>query len=167
MTKENNNTLLPEDAIDRIWELAKKIDICMLTTWDGSQQRSRPMSARVRRDEHAIYFLTDLEGHKLTEIEKFPHVSLAWADNGGHKYVVIAGEAEVSNDREKIHDLWEAFDKAWWEDAHDPQIRLLKVSPEDGEVWDSPNMLVSAAKMLTAAATGAKPNMGDTGKARL
>ena len=167
MTKDNNTVLPPDEAIDRIWDLARKIDICMLTTWDGSQQRSRPMSARVRREENAIYFLTDLEGHKLTEIENFPHVSLAWADNGGHKYVVIAGEAEVSNDRQRIHQLWEAFDKAWWDSAHDPKIRLLKVTPEDGEVWDSPNMLVSAAKMLAAAATGAKPDMGATGKARL
>ena len=167
MTKDNNTVLPPDEAIDRIWDLARKIDICMLTTWDGSQQRSRPMSARVRREENALYFLTDLEGHKLTEIENFPHVSLAWADNGGHKYVVIAGEAEVSNDRQRIHQLWEAFDKAWWDSAHDPKIRLLKVTPEDGEVWDSPNMLVSAAKMLAAAATGAKPDMGATGKARL
>ena len=164
MTEENNNILPPEEAIDRIWELADKIDICMFTTWDGKQQRSRPMSARVRRDEHAIYFLTDLEGHKLTEVEKFPHVSLAWADNGGHKYAVIAGEAEVLNDRAKIAELWEKFDKAWWDDETDPRIRVLKVSPDDGEVWDSPNMIVSTAKMLVAAATGAKPNMGDTAK---
>ena len=164
MTEENNNILPPEEAIDRIWELADKIDICMFTTWDGKQQRSRPMSARVRRDEHAIYFLTDLEGHKLTEVEKFPHVSLAWADNGGHKYAVIAGEAEVLNDRAKIAELWEKFDKAWWDDETDPRIRFLKVTPDDGEVWDSPNMIVSTAKMLVAAATGAKPNMGDTAK---
>ena len=164
MSDENNNILPPEEAIDRIWELADKIDICMFTTWDGKQQRSRPMSARVRRDEHAIYFLTDLEGHKLTEVEKFPHVSLAWADNGGHKYAVIAGEAEVLNDRAKIAELWEKFDKAWWDDETDPRIRVLKVTPDDGEVWDSPNMIVSTAKMLVAAATGAKPNMGDTAK---
>ena len=167
MTNRNNDTLSPQDTVERIWELAEKIDICMLTTWDGRQQRSRPMSARVRRDEHAIYFLTDLEGHKLTEIENYPHVSLAWADNGGHKYVVIAGEAEVSDNRAKIEELWSKFDKAWWDNASDPSIRLLKVTPEDGEVWDSPNMLVSGAKMLVAAATGAKPDMGDTGKARM
>ena len=164
MTEENNNILPPEEAIDRIWELADKIDICMFTTWDGKQQRSRPMSARVRRDEHAIYFLTDLEGHKLTEVEKFPHVSLAWADNGGHKYAVIAGEAEVLNYSAKIAELWEKFDKAWWDDETDPRIRVLKVTPDDGEVWDSPNMIVSTAKMLVTAATGAKPNMGDTAK---
>lgn len=167
MTEENNNVLPPDEAVDRIWELAEKIDICMLTTWDGEKQRSRPMSARVRREEHAIYFLTDLEGHKLTEIENYPRISLAWADNGGHKYVVIAGDAVVSNDRAKIEELWESFDKAWWDDSSDPQIRLLKVTPEDGEVWDSPNMLVAGAKMLTAAVTGAKPDMGEVGKARL
>jgi len=166
MTEENNNLLSAGETVDRIWELADKIDICMFTTWDGEQQRSRPMSARVRRDENAIYFLTDLEGHKLTEIEKFPNVSLAWADNGGHKYAVVAGIAKVSNDRAKITELWEAFDKAWWDDANDPQIRLLVVTPEDGEVWDSPNMVVAATKMLFAAATGAKPEMGDTGQAQ-
>jgi general stress protein 26 len=166
MTEENNEQLSRGEAVDRIWELADKIDICMFTTWDGEQQRSRPMSARVRRDEGVIYFLTDLEGHKLTEIEKFPNVSLAWADNGGHKYAVVAGTAVVSNDRAKIAELWEAFDKAWWDDENDPQIRLLTVTPEDGEVWDSPNMVVATAKMLMAAATGAKPEMGETGKAQ-
>lgn len=167
MTEENNHIMPADEAVDRIWELADKIDICMFTTWDGKQQRSRPMSARIRREENAIYFLTDLEGHKLTEIEKFQHVSLAWADNGGHKYAVIAGEAEVLNDRALIADLWENFDKAWWDDENDPQIRVLRVTPEDGEVWDSPNMVVATAKMLVAAATGAKPDMGETAKVRM
>ncbi|MGV3577165.1 MAG: pyridoxamine 5'-phosphate oxidase family protein [Devosia sp.] len=167
MTEENNHIMRAGEAVDRIWELADKIDICMFTTWDGKQQRSRPMSARIRREENAIYFLTDLEGHKLTEIEKFPHVSLAWADNGGHKYAVIAGEAEVINDRALIADLWESFDKAWWDDETDPQIRVLRVTPDDGEVWDSPNMIVATAKMLVAAATGAKPDMGETAKVRM
>lgn len=167
MSDDNNHILPPNEAADRIWELSKKIDICMLTTWDGSKQRSRPMSARVHREENAIYFLTDIEGHKLTEIEEFPNVSLAWADSGNHKYVVIAGDAVVSNDRAKIAELWESFDKAFWDDENDPSIRLLKVTPEEGEVWEGPNGLIAGAKMLFAAATGAKPDMGDTGKARL
>lgn len=164
MTEENNNILPADEAIDRIWQLAEKIDICMFTTWDGGNQRSRPMSARVHRAENAIYFLTDLEGHKLQEIERFPTVSLAWADNGGHKYAVISGTAEVSDDRARIAELWQSFDKAWWDDAGDPRIRLLTVTPDRGEVWDSPNMIVASAKMLFAVATGAKPDMGDTAK---
>jgi general stress protein 26 len=163
----HDNDKTPAEVTDRIWELAKKIDICMFTTWDGENQRSRPMSARVSRDENAIYFLTDLEGHKLTEIEKFPTVSLAWVDSGGHKYVVIAGKAEVSNDRAKIAELWSDWDKAWWEDETDPSIRLVTVTPDDGELWDSPNAVVAGAKMLVAAVTGAAPNMGTNAEVKL
>jgi general stress protein 26 len=162
---ENDRT--PAEVTDRIWELAERIDICMFTTWDGENQRSRPMSARVFRDENAIHFLTDIETHKLTEIERFPTVSLAWVDSGGHKYVVIAGEAKMSNDRGRIAELWSDWDKAWWDDANDPAIRLVTVTPEDGELWDSPNRAVAMAKMAVAAVSGGAPNMGDNAKVDL
>jgi general stress protein 26 len=165
--KTNDNPATPEEVTERIWELAEKIDICMFTTWDGENQRSRPMSARIKREENVIYFLTDIETHKITELEKFPTVSMAWVDSGGHKYVVIAGEAKVSNDRAKIKDLWSDWDKAWWEDENDPAIRLITVTPDDGELWDSPNAIVSGAKMLMAVVTGAAPKMGDNAKVEL
>lgn len=163
---DDNPKSAPEVA-DRIWELAKKIDICMFTTWDGEKQRSRPLSARVLRDEAAIYFLVDVEGEKNRQIEKFPTVSCAWADTGSNKYAVISGQAKVSDDRAKISELWSDWDKAWWDDASDPSIRLITVSPEDGELWDSPNRAVALAKMAMAAVTGAAPEMGDNARVKL
>jgi general stress protein 26 len=169
MAKEHpdDNQMTPAEVTDRIWELAKKIDICMFTTWDGQMQRSRPLSARVSREENAIYFLVDVEGRKNAQIERFPTVSLAWVDSGGHKYVVIAGTARLSNDRGKIAELWTDWDKAWWDDASDPAIRLLTVTPLDGELWDSPNAAVTMAKMAVAAVTGAPPRMGDNAEVKL
>lgn len=161
------NTKSPEDVADRAWELMDKIDFCMFVTWDGEQQRSRPMSARPNRDEHAIYFLVDANGEKNAQIAQFPTVSLNFADTGGMKFASISGEASVSNDRAKIEELWTEFDKAWWDGKDDPDIRLLTVRPEDAEVWDSPGKLVAVAKMVTAAVTGAKPEFGDHGTARL
>lgn len=163
----HDNDKTPEEVQDRIWELADKIDICMFTTWDGERQRSRPLSARVFREDHAIYFLVDEEGHKNEQVEAFPFVSMAWVDSGGHKYAVISGRAKVSNDRAQITELWSDWDKAWWDDASDPAIRLLTVTPEDGELWDSPNRLVSTAKMAFAAVTGQAPDMGDNAKVDL
>ncbi|WP_224703082.1 pyridoxamine 5'-phosphate oxidase family protein [Devosia aquimaris] len=163
----HSSDLTPAEVQDRIWELAKKIDIAMFTTWDGERQRSRPLSARVFRDEHAIYFLVDESGHKNEQVEAFPFVSLAFADNAGHKYAVISGRAKLSNDRARIADLWSDWDKAWWDDASDPAIRLLTITPEDGELWDSPNVLVSTAKMAYAAVTGQAPDMGDNAKVNL
>ena len=41
-------------------------------------------------------------------------------------------------------------------------IRVVTLTPEDVELWDSPNKLVAAAVMLTAAATGhQRPKLGD------
>ena len=169
MAKErtDDNPRTPEQVQDRIWELAEKIDVGMFTTWDGQQQQSRPLSARVRRDEHAIYFLVDVGGEKNAQIDRFPKVSCAWADNGNYKYALVAGDATLTNDRAKIEELWTNFDKAWWEDKTDPTIRLLTLTPEKGELWDSPGKAVALAKMVAAVVSGAAPKMGDNAKVDL
>jgi len=165
--RTDDNPQTPAEVQNRIWELAKKIDICAFTTWDGERQRSRPLSARVARDEHAIYFLVDIEGNKNTQIDQFPYVSCFWANNSDYKYVLISGKAVLSNDRAKIKDLWEDTDRAWWEDENDPTIRLITVTPEDGELWDSPGKPVALAKMIFAAVTNSAPKMGDNAKVDL
>ena len=168
MAKErtDDNPKTPEEVRDRIWELAEKIDICMFTTWDGEEQHSRPLSARVRRAEHAVYFLVDAAGQKNAQVERFPAVSCAWADNGNYKYALMAGEAKISNDRAKIAELWTDFDKAWWEDETDPSIRLLTLVPDDGELWDSPGGTWLGWGGLWWE-PGAAPQMGDNAKVDL
>ncbi|MGV3491749.1 MAG: pyridoxamine 5'-phosphate oxidase family protein [Devosia sp.] len=179
MANEEQN-LSPAELADKSWELSEKIRVALFTTWDGEQQRSRPLSATVDRAEHAIYFLIGADGGTtladaagapaLTlaeQIEKYPHVSLGFVDHGSSDYVVIAGDATVSNDRAKIAELWTPFAKAWWDGPEDPQIRLVTVIPHAAEVWEGPNKLIAYAVMLTAAATGAKPPVGDHGAVRM
>ncbi|WP_313196027.1 pyridoxamine 5'-phosphate oxidase family protein [Shinella zoogloeoides] len=165
--KEQKSDLSHEEAIDRIWKLSKEIDVCMFITWDGEYTRARPLSARVHRDENAIYFLVNADGAKNDQLERFPKVTMAWSDNSGYKYVTVSGHAKVSNDRSKIEQLWEKTDAAWWDSAQDPEIRLIAVVPDEAELWDSPGKMVAAAKMLMAAVTGAKPEVGENAKVDL
>ena len=168
MSKEQQtNHLSSTEAANRIWELAQKIDICMFISWDGRLPRARPLSARVKRDEHSIYFLVDAEGAKNAQIENDPIVTLAWADNSTYKYVTVSGKASVRNDRALINRLWEKTDKAWWDDANDPAIRVIAVAPMEGELWDSPNKLIATAKMVAAVVSGTKPDMGENAKVKL
>jgi general stress protein 26 len=146
------------------WDLMEKIGTCMLVTWDGERQRARPMAAYLRPQEHAIYFLTDARREKIDEVEHFPIVTLAFANPSSQKYVALSGHAVVSNDRVKIKELWSPFAKAWWETADDPNIRILMVTPEEAELWDSPGTLIATVKMLTAAATGTRPDIGENRK---
>jgi len=170
----------PDEIADRAWHLAEKIRIALFTTWDGEQQRIRPLSANVDRDRHEICFLVGAQGGTtlaravgapsltlVEQIERYPTVSLAFADQGASDYVTISGQAGVSNDRARIKELWSPFAKAWWDSADDPDIRLVTFTPESAEVWEGPNKLIAYAVMLTAAATGAKPAVGDHGAVRL
>ncbi len=155
---------MANDDVARVWDLMEKISFCMLATWNGSELRSRPMDARMRRNENLIYFLTDVRHQKDDEIARYPKLNLAFADTDARKYVSISGEAELSNDRAKIKQLWEPTAKAWWESADDPNIRVLKVRPTIAEYWDTPGKAVSMVKMAVAAATGSKPDLGKNEK---
>jgi general stress protein 26 len=153
--------------IDRVWELMKKIGFAMLVTHDGDKLRARPMSAYLERDENAIYFLTDARRHKEEEIARNPAINLSFADAGSQKYVSVTGTAVVSNDRAKIKQLFSTPAKAWWNSADDPNIRVLKIIPDDAEFWDSPGSIISYVKMAAAAVTGTRPDLGDNRKVRM
>lgn len=152
------------DDISKVWELVDKIGFCMLTTQTGAVLRARPMSAYAERAENAVYFLTDVASHKDEEIARAPNVCLAFADSKSQKYVSISGTAQIQNDREKIRELWATPAKAWWDDADDPSIRILKVKPSSAEYWDSPGTVMSYIKMAAAAVSSARPDIGDNAK---
>ncbi len=159
--------LSDHETEERIWKLAKDIGVCMLTSWSGNEQHSRPLSAHVVREEHAIYFLVDEAGHKNVEIGQYPQVSLAFVDKGANNYVVISGEARITNDRRMIAELFSAFARAWWDDENDPAIRLLTVTPTRGELWDGPAGPISKARVVLSAATGGGIDVGEMGKTQM
>ncbi len=150
--------------VERAWELMKKIGFAMLVTRDGDKLRARPMSAYLERESNTIYFLTDARRHKDDEIARNPGINLSFADASAQKYVSLTGTAVVSNDRAKIKELFSTEAKAWWESADDPNIRVLKITPDDAEYWDLPGTVVSYVKMAAAAVTGTRPDIGENRK---
>lgn len=163
MTDANKNQDVDHD-VDKVWDLMKKVGICMLATRDGAEIRARPMGAYVRREENAILFLTDIRRHKDDEVARDPHVCLAFADSRGQTYVSVTGRAVVSYDLAKIKELWSTPAKAWWDGPQDPNIRILTVTPNDAEYWESPGTVVSYVKMAAAAVTNTRPALGSNRK---
>ena len=150
--------------IDRTWELMKKIGFAMMVTHEGEKLRARPMAAYLDRDANTIFFLTDARRHKDDEIAANPHINLSFADAGDMKFVSVSGTAVVSNDRAKIKELFNTPAKAWWDSAEDPNIRVLKFTPEEAEYWDSPGTVISYVKMAAAAVTNTRPDLGTNRK---
>lgn len=142
----------------RTWELMSSLTFCMLTSWNGEILRSRPMGAFVRREENAVYFFTDVRADKDDEIERCPQVCLAFADVRKQRYVSVSGTAEVIEDFGKVKELWSIPAKVWWQRPDNPNLRLIKVTPSQAEIWDTPGQIVSNFKVALALLRGTTPN---------
>ena len=148
-----------------IWKLLESIPFALLVTRDGEQMDARPMAAAAKSEDGRIYILANKGEDSDQQIQDDSQVVLSFSK--GASYIVVHGSARASNDRAKIAELWNIFDKAWWDGPDDPRIRLLTITPGECEYWESPGKLISYADMLVSAVTGKKPNTGEHGTAQL
>lgn len=151
---------------DDVWNLIKDIPMALLVTKDGDRLDARPMGATTRTDEGCIYILANKQEDSDKQIQAASEVVLSF-QKGATTYIVVHGRARASDDRAKIKDLWNAFDKAWWDGPEDPRIRLLTITPNRAEYWESPGKLIAYTDMLIAAATGGRPKTGEHGQTAL
>jgi general stress protein 26 len=155
--------------IDRVWQMTEKIRTCMLVTSTGEGMRARPMHALADRNTGCIWFVTDRRGAKDDEIKDSPAVCLAFADTASNTYLSITGGAEVLRDVAKAKELWSNEAQAWWPNGPaDPEVRVLRVVPENAEFWDTRgNSITVALKLVAARATGRPPDLGENRKVEM
>jgi len=155
-----------KDPSEQIWKLMQDVGVAMVVTHcaDGGAVRARPMSARPEIDDNAIYFLTDADAPKDHEIEDNSSVCLAFADPKSQRYVSVTGAAEVFADPALAERVWSPADKAFWKDADDPRIRVIRVIPDRGEYWEGAGLVAGVVSMLVAGARGRRPSLGEGAK---
>ena len=156
------------ESLQKLRELVKEIDFCMLTTIDeNGDPHSRPMSSNGDIDPDGdLWFFTSLSSHKVTEIENLPKVNLSFADPENQRYISITGVAELVRDRQKIEELWRPEFKIWFpKGKDDPEVALLRVSLQKGEYWDNPSSTIGfALSFISSLVTGKQPDMGENKK---
>jgi general stress protein 26 len=156
------------DDLQRLREMVKDIDFCMLTTVDeNGDLHSRPMSSNGEIDPDGdIWFFTGVSSHKVDEIAKLPKVNVSFADPENQRYISISGQAQLVRDRNKIEELWKPEFKMWFpEGKDDPEIALLKIHLEKAEYWDSPSSTVGyALKFVSSLVTGKEAEYGENKK---
>jgi len=157
-----------ENDLEKLRELVKDIDFCMLTTVDeGGDLHSRPMSSNGDIDEDGdVWFFTKASSLKVSEIEKLPKVNVSFADPENQRYISVSGTAQLVLDRAKIDELWRPEFKMWFpEGKDDPEVALLCVSLEKAEYWDSPSSTIGyALSFVSSLVTGKQPDLGENKK---
>ncbi len=157
-----------DEAINKLNQLIKDIDIAMLTTVeDDGTLRSRPMVAQNSEFDGTLWFFTGASSSKVEEVIQDRHVNLSYADPDNQRYVSISGTARLVRDPKKMEELWNPAYKAWFpKGLEDPDLALLKVTAEQAEYWDSPSSgVVHAIGLLKAMVTGER-SQGEGGESQ-
>jgi len=157
--------------LDNLYELIDGIEIAMFTTRrpDGHLV-SRAMATQTQAEGSDLWFVTDIESHKLDELEFDPHVNLAYYRDRTREWVSVSGTATVSRDRRAIHELYRPDWKAWFGDEggernggpDDPRLALILVDVESVTYLkvDKPHPVV-LFEVVKGMVTGSRPDIGE------
>jgi general stress protein 26 len=157
--------------LDDLYDLIEGIEISMFTTRrpDGHLV-SRPMATQQPTQGSDLWFVTDVESHKLEELEFDPHVNLAYYRDRTREWVSVSGTATISRDRRAIHELYRPDWKAWFGDQggvrdggpDDPRLALILVDVELVTYLkvDKPRPVV-LFEVVKGMMTGSPPDVGE------
>ena len=171
MDKKTNRDRTPAGKkIDELYELIGDMEIAMMTTRrpDGMLV-SRPMATQKREPVADLWFVTDVESHKIDELRDDPHVNLGYYNQKTYEWVSVSGTAVISQDRGKIRELYQPDWKAWFNDEggtrdggpDDPRLALILVEAHSVSYmktkYSRPRVLFEIARGIL---TGTDPGIG-------
>ncbi len=156
--------------LDELYGLIEGIEIAMFTTRRPDEQLvSRPMATQTQAEGSDLWFVTNIESHKLDELDFDPHVNLAYYKDRTREWVSVSGTATVSQDRRAIRELYRKDWKAWFGDEggardggpDDPRLALILVDVESVSYLkvDKPRPVV-LFEVAKAMVTGTPPDVG-------
>ncbi len=169
---ERNRDEVPlQRKLDDLYELIDGIEVAMMTTRRADGQLvSRAMQTQERRAQADLWFVTDVESHKLEELAHDPHVNLAYYKDRTREWVSVSGTAVLTRDRDLVRGLYKPDWKAWFADQggernggpDDPRIALILVEAQS-VVYSKKDRpaLVAAFQIAKAMVGGGAPKVAD------
>jgi len=126
------------DDLNKLRDLIGNFATAMLITRTADDQlHARPMEIVKVDDAGAIWFLSSDDSGKVHEIDRDTRVNVVFQKEHS-LYVSVNGVASISQDREKIAELWREPFRVWFSGGKDdPRISLIAVQPQSAEFWDS------------------------------
>ena len=89
-------------------------------------------------DEGNLWFISAIDTHKDQELQKDSHACLFFQAADQAEFLELRGTALVTQDKSRIHQLWDPRMNAWFEKGKDdPRVSVIKVTPKEGYYWDT------------------------------
>ena len=156
--------LTPDEIKTRLWAEIDKAHIGMLGL-TGAGDHMQPMAAFADKNQNAIWFYTRKTSDLARDTGEGHAAMLCLMAKDMEFQACVAGELAEDKDRTKIAEFWNANVAAWFpEGKDDPELTLLKLTPEDAQVWIARGgPLNYAFQVAKANITHTTPDVGGAG----
>lgn len=162
----DHKNLIAEEAVSKLQDLVKASPTCMFATNLGEVPfHAIPMRVQEADYEGDLWFFSSADSTHNAQINADSRVQLIFTNSSDMEFLTVYGTASISTDKTQIDRLWNPMVGAWFEGGKDdPNVTLIRVQPTVAHYWDTEDgKLVTMAKILTRAATGADISTGVQG----
>jgi general stress protein 26 len=141
---------------EKFWKSLKSDMTMFLGLAEGGDGHARPMTAQLDEDgfqddlyQGPIWFFTSRSGELYQQIGSGGRAMAHFASKGHDIWATVHGNLSQSTERDVIDRLWNRFVAAWYEGGKDdPDIALIRLNPENAEIWIDASSMVAGVKML-------------------
>lgn len=107
---------------------------------DPSRLHGRPMRIAALDEHDRVWFFAAIDSEKVREALKRDDAYIVCQSD--EFYAVLHGHLSVTQDRQRIKQLWLEQEDAFFRDGTaDPRVCLLCFSPGDGDYWTEPEAI--------------------------
>lgn len=165
-----NESISNGKKLEELDELIDDMKVALLTTRrEDGLMVTRPMATQKRHAVADLWFVTNIETHKVDEIRIHPAINLGYFNPKTYEWVSVSGSAKLSQDRQKIRELYQPDWKAWFADEgaprdggpDDPRLALILVEAQAVTYMKAkhsrPRTLFEIARGII---TGTQPDIG-------
>ena len=142
----------PAELEVKFWK-ALKSDMTMMLGLDGVEDgHARPMTAQLDGERGPIWFFTAKDNAIVQRLAGGNRAIATFVSKGHDLFATIHGRLRVDNDPAVIDKLWNRYVAAWYEGGKsDPKLALLRLDPEEGQIWLDASSLVAGIRMMLGA----------------
>ena len=133
----------------KFWK-ALESDMAVMLGLDGVEDgHTRPMTAQLDGRHGPIWFFTSKDHQLVNDLDQNSRAIATFASKGHDLFAAVHGSLSVDTNRAIVDKLWNRFVAAWYEGGKDdPKLCLLRLDPENAEIWLDGSSVVAGVKML-------------------
>jgi general stress protein 26 len=142
----------PDELEARFWKALKSDMTMMLGLAGVAEGHTRPMTAQLDGDKGPIWFFTSSENDIVEKLGRKRRAIATFASKGNEIFAAVHGKISLEKDTEVLDRLWNRFVAAWFEGGkQDPKLRLLRLDPENAEIWLDGSNLFAGLRLILGA----------------